>query len=131
MNRKVIAQATLMIMSSMFLSVGQMYRSLLLWKMKLKQTENNIMLYFLQKRSYCRSKEKLRKIRNRYRKKRSCWHDKFKVGMMISGEIYDKIFYQLIFPHAKNLRMTKADFEDLAAELTPCISPNSLSPYCS
>ena len=32
----------------------------------MKQTENNIMLYFLQKRNYRRSKEKLRKIRNIY-----------------------------------------------------------------
>ena len=71
-NRKIIAQATLMIMSSMFLSIGHMYGLLLLWKMKMKQTENN-MLYFLQKRNYRRSKEKLRKIRNLYRKKRSCW----------------------------------------------------------
>ena len=53
-NRKIVAQATLMIMSSMFLSVGHMYGLLLLWKMKMKQTENNIMLYFLQKRNYLR-----------------------------------------------------------------------------
>ena len=63
-NRKIIVQATVMIMSSMFLPVGHMYGLLLLWKMKMKQTEKNIMLYFLQKRNCRRSKEKLRKIRN-------------------------------------------------------------------
>ena len=62
-----------MIMSSMFLSVCHMYGLLLLWKIKMKQTENNMMLYFLQKRNYRRSKEKLRKIRNLYRKKGNCW----------------------------------------------------------
>ena len=90
-NRKIISQVTLMIMLSMFLSVGYMYGLLLLWKMKMKQTENNIMLYFLQKRNYRRSKEKLRKIRNLCRKKRNCWHNTFKVGMF-SGELYDKAF---------------------------------------
>ena len=63
-NRKIIAQATLMVMSSMFLPVGHMHGLLLLWKMNMKQTEKNIMLYFLQKRNYRRSKEKLSKIRN-------------------------------------------------------------------
>ena len=86
-NRKIIAQATLMIMSSMFLSIGHMYGLLLLWKMKMKQTENNIMLYFLQKRNYRRSKEKCRKIRNLYRKNRRCWYNVFRAGMMFSGEI--------------------------------------------
>ena len=106
-NRKIIAQATLLIMSSMFLSIGHMYGLLLLWKMKMKQAENNIMLYILQKRNYRRSKEKIRKMRNLYRKKRSCWHNIFKVEMMFSGEIYDKAFYQM----TKNFRMSKADLK--------------------
>ena len=127
-NQKFIAQATLM-MSSMFLSVGHMYGLLLFWKMKMKQTANNIMLYFLQKRNYRRSEEKLGKIRNLYPKKRSCWHKIFKVGMMFSGEIYDKNFYQTILSDAKNFRIPKADFEALVAELRPYISPNPLSPY--
>ena len=62
MDRKIIGQATLMIMSSMFLSVdttrflkyvwpffGHMYRLLLLQKMKIKQTENNVMLFIFYK----------------------------------------------------------------------------------
>ena len=40
----------MMIMSSMFLSVGHMYGLLLLWLMKMKESENN-MLYFLQKQN--------------------------------------------------------------------------------
>ena len=104
-----------------------MYGLLLLWKMKMKQTENN-MLYFLQKRNYRRSKEELRKIRNLYRKKRSCCHKIFKVGMMFSGEIYDKDFYQMILQDAKNFRIPKVDFEALVAELRPYISSNPLSP---
>ena len=36
--------------------------------MKMKQIENNIMLYILQKRNYRRSKEKLSKIRNLWEK---------------------------------------------------------------
>ena len=61
-DRKIIGQATLMIMSSMFLSVdttrflkyvwpffGRMYRLLLLQKMKIKQTENNVMLFIFYK----------------------------------------------------------------------------------
>ena len=55
-NRKIIAQTTLIITPSMFLSVRHMYWLLLLWKMKMNQTENNIMLYFLQKRNHRRSK---------------------------------------------------------------------------
>ena len=124
-NRKIIAQATLMIMSSMFLSIGHMYGLLLLWKMKMKQTENNIMLYFLQKRNYRRSKEKLRKIRNLYRKKRSCWQ--------ICGR--DDVFWrnirQGLLPDdtwKKNFRIPKGDFEALVTELRPYISPNPLSP---
>ena len=71
-NQNIFAQKTFMIMFSMFLSVGHIYALLLLYKMKIKQTENNTMLYFLQKRNYRRSKVKLRKIRNLYHKKRSC-----------------------------------------------------------
>ena len=110
-DRKIIGQATLMIMSSVFLSVdtarvlkyvwsffGHMYR-----KMTIKQTEN-VMLYILQK--YC-SKEKFRKIRNLYRKKGSCWRNIFKVGLMFSGEIYDKTFYQMILLNAKTFRSQK------------------------
>ena len=41
----------MMIMSSMFLSVGHMYGLLLLWLMKMKKSENNVMLYFLQKQN--------------------------------------------------------------------------------
>ena len=39
------------------------------------------------------------------------WHNIFKVGMMLPGEIYDKAFYQMILPNAKNLRMSKADLK--------------------
>ena len=85
MNRKIIAQATLMVMSSIFLSFGRIYVLLLLWKMR--KTEN-VMLYFLQKRNYRRSKEKLRKISIVKREVASI----FVVGMMVSGEIYDKAF---------------------------------------
>ena len=127
-NRKIIAQVTFMIMSSMFLQVGHLYGLLLLWKMKMKQTENN-MLYFLQKRNYRRSKEELRKIRNLYHKKRSCCHKTFKVGMMFSGEISNKDFYQMILPDSKSFRIPKADFEAPVAELRPYISSNPLSPY--
>ena len=74
-NRKIIAQATLIIMSLTFLSVGHMYGLFLLWKMKIKQTENNIMLSFLEKRNYHRFNEKLWKIKNLYRKKRRYWHN--------------------------------------------------------
>ena len=130
-NRKIIAQATLMIMSSMFLSIGHMYGLLLLWKMKMKQTENNIMLCFFTKKNCHRSKEKLRKIRNLYRKKRSCWHKIFKAGMMFPGEIYDKNFYQMTLPDDKNFRIPKADYEVPVAELRPYISSNPLSPYYS
>ena len=116
-DRKIIGHATLMIMSSVFLSVdtarilkyvwpffGHMYRLLFLQKMKIKQTENNVVLYILQK--YC-SKEKFRKIRNFYRKKGSCWHNIFKVGMVFSGEIYDKAFYQMILLNVKTFRSQK------------------------
>ena len=73
-NQNIFAKKTFMIMLSMFLSVGHIYGLLLLWKMKIKQTENNTMLYFLQKRNYRRSKVKFRKIRNLCHKKRSCWN---------------------------------------------------------
>ena len=123
-NRKIIAQAALMIMSSMFLSMGHMYGLLLLWEMKMKQTENN-MLYFLQKRNYRHSKEKLRKIRNLYRERRSCWQ--------ICGR--DDVFWRNILQGLlpddtwkRNFRMPKGDFEALFAELRPYISPNPLSP---
>ena len=109
-NWKIIAQATLKIMSSFFLSIGYMYGLLLFWKMKMKRAENNIMLYFLQKQNYRRSKEKLRKIRNLYRKKRSCWQ--------ICGR--DDVFWrdirQGLIPDdtwKKNFRMPKGGFEAL------------------
>ena len=83
------------------------------------------MLYFLQKRNYRRSKEKLRKIRNLYGKRRSCWH--------ICGR--DDVFWrnirQDLLPNdtwKKNFCMPKGDFEALVAELRPYISPNPLSP---
>ena len=123
-NRKIIAQATLMIMSSMFLSIGHMYGLLLLWKMKMKQTENNIMLYFLQKLNYLRSKEKLRKIRN-LRKKRSCWQT---CGR---DDVFRRNIRQVLLPDytwKKNFRMLKGDFAALVGELKPYISPNPLSP---
>ena len=123
-NRKIIAQAALMIMSSMFLSMGHMYGLLLLWEMKMKQTENN-MLYFLQKRNHRHSKEKLRKIRNLSCERRSCWQ--------ICGR--DDVFWRNILQGLlpddtwkRNFRMPKGDFEALVAELRPYISPNPLSP---
>ena len=67
----------------MFLSIGHMYGLLILWKMKIKQTENNIMLYFLQKQNYCRSTEKFRKIGNLHRR---CFLKKYAT----------KAFHQLI-----------------------------------
>ena len=88
-NRKIIAQATLMIMSSMFLSIGHMYGLLLLWKMKMKQTENNIMLYFLQKLNYLRSKKSLEKLEISIVKREA--PGIFVVGMFF-GEIYERPF---------------------------------------
>ena len=83
------------------------------------------MLYFLQKRNYRRSKEKLRKIRNLYRKNKSFWQ--------ICGR--DDVFWrntrQGLLPDdtwKKNFRILKGNFEALAAELRPYISPNPLSP---
>ena len=72
-SQNIMAQTNFMIPSPSFLSIGHMYGLLVLWKMKIKQTENNIMLYFLQRRNYRRSKVKLRKIVNLYHKRRSCW----------------------------------------------------------
>ena len=61
-NPKIIAQATLMIMPSMFLSVGHIYGLLLLLKMEMKQTENNIMLYSLQNRNCRKALKSLGKL---------------------------------------------------------------------
>ena len=86
--------------------------------MKMKQTENNIMLYFLQKRNYHCSKQKLKKIRNLYCKKKSCWH--------ICGRdyVYWRSIRQVLLPNdtwKKNFRMPKGDFEALVAEIKPFI----------
>ena len=124
MNRKIIAQATLMIIPSMLLSIGYMYGLLLLWKMKMKQPENN-MLYFLQKRNNRRSKEKLRKIRNLYHEKRSCWQ------ICGRADVFWRNIQQGLLPDdtwKKNFRIPKGDFEALVADLRPYISPNPLSP---
>ena len=69
----------------------------------MKQTENNIMLYFLQKRNYRRSKEK----RSKKIAKREA-ADKFVAELMFSGEIYDQGFYQLIL--GKKLPLNKRSF---------------------
>ena len=47
--------------------------------------------------------------------------------MMVSDEIYDKTFHQMILGK-KNLHMPEQDFEALVAELGPYVSPNFLSP---
>ena len=88
------------------------------------QSENNIMFYFSQKRDYRRSKEKLRKIINLYRKKRSCWH------ICSRGDVFWRNIRQGLLlddTWKKNFRMPTGDFEALVAELRPYISPNPLS----
>ena len=47
--------------------------------------------------------------------------------MMVSDEIYDKTFHQMILGK-KNVHMPEQDFEALVAELGPYVSPNFLSP---
>ena len=67
-----MAQATLMVMPSNFFGWRHIWIIASL-EIKMKQTENNTMLYFFKKkRSYVGSKGKLRKIRNLYLKKRNC-----------------------------------------------------------
>ena len=82
----------------------------------MKQTGNDITLSFLQKRNYRRSKEKLRKIRNLYREKRSCWH------IYGRDDVFWRNIRQGLLPDdtwKKTFRMPKGDFEALVAELRP------------
>ena len=62
--------------------------------MKMKQTENNITLYFLQKRNYRRSKENFEKLEIFIVKREAA--GMFVIEMMFSGEIYDNALYQMI-----------------------------------
>lgn len=107
-NQKIIAQVTLMIMSSMFLWIGHMYGLFLLWKMKTNYTENNIMLYFLRKQNHHRSKEKLGKIINI-----KAWHT-------CGRDVFWRNIWQGHLPNdtwKENFCMPKGDFEALVAEL--------------
>lgn len=107
-NQKIIAQVTLMIMSSMFLWIGHMYGLFLLWKMKTNYTENNIMLYFLRKQNHHCSKEKVGKIINI-----KAWH-------ICGRDVFWRNIWQGHLPNdtwKENFCMPKGDFEALVAEL--------------
>ena len=83
------------------------------------------MPYVLQKQNYRRCKEKLKKIRNLYRKKRSCWH------IFGRDDVLWRNIRQGISPDdawKKNFLMPNGHFEALVTQLPPYISPNPLSP---
>ena len=121
-NRKIIAQATLMIMSSMLLPVGHIYGLLLIWKMKMKLTEIILCFIFNKNETIVVPKKSLEKLEISIVKREAAGI--FLVGMMFSGEVYDKAFYQMILGK-KNLRMPKGDFEGIVAELRPNIFTKS------
>ena len=98
--------------------------------MKMKQTENSIMLYILQKQNYRRFKEKFRKIRNICRKKRSCWHNIFKGDDVYWGNIRQGLLLDDT-SKCQNIPHVKSGFEAFVAELRQYVSPNPLSPYYS
>ena len=87
----------------------------------MKQTENNAL--FFTKTKLPSFQEKLRKIGNLYRKKRSSWH-------ICGRDVFWRNIRQGLLPDdtwKKNFRKPKGAFDVLVAELRPYISANPLS----
>ena len=99
-------QATLMVMPSNFFGWRHIWIIASL-EIKMKQTENNTMLYFFKKNEATLVlKESLEKLEISILKRETA--DILVVEMMVSGEIYDKFFYQMIL--GKKLLIAKMRF---------------------